>query len=135
MLFRSIMVTASHNPAIDNGYKVYLGKNIDGIRFHGSQIISPIDKEIATAMQNVTFPIAKSDNYLTLNNSVEMAYLNATTKLATLKTNEILNLVYTPLHGVGGQTFLNTLSIAGFKNVSVVKEQMQPDAEIGRAHV
>ena len=124
-----IMVTASHNPAIDNGYKVYLGKNVDGIRFHGSQIISPIDKEIATAMQNVSFPIAKSDNYLTLNNSVEMAYLNATTKLVTLKTSESLNLVYTPLHGVGGQTFLNTLSIAGFKNVSVVKEQMQPDAD------
>mgnify|MGYP006200683369 FL=1 len=42
-----IMVTASHNPATDNGYKVYLGGVVDGVNYHGSQIIPPVDTEIS----------------------------------------------------------------------------------------
>ena len=42
-----IMVTASHNPATDNGYKVYLGASIGGVQYRGSQIISPVDREIS----------------------------------------------------------------------------------------
>lgn len=124
-----IMVTASHNPANDNGYKVYLGKTVDGIRFNGSQIISPIDKEIAKLMQEVIFPIRKLSNYVTLNNSIEVAYLSAANRFASAKLPQKseFKIVYTPLHGVGAELFLHQMSLAGFKSISVVNEQEKPD--------
>lgn len=124
-----IMVTASHNPANDNGYKVYLGKTVDGIRFNGSQIISPIDKEIAKLMQEVNFPIRKLSNYVTLNNSIEVAYLSAANRFASAKLPQKseFKIVYTPLHGVGAELFLNQMTLAGFKSISVVNEQEKPD--------
>jgi len=123
-----VMVTASHNPPQDNGYKVYLGKNVDGIRFNGSQIISPIDKEIATAMQNVSFPIAKSDSYLTLNNSVEIIKDYITTTAQLINTPTEINIVYTPLHGVGKETIVKVFASAGLK-LHLVQEQAEPDPD------
>ena len=58
-----IMVTASHNPAIDNGYKVYLGGNIDGINFRGSQIIAPIDKEVSRLISEVSLPSPRGSSW------------------------------------------------------------------------
>lgn len=124
-----IMVTASHNPASDNGYKVYLGKSVDGIAFNGSQIISPIDKEIARFMREVNFPIKKSNEFVMLNNSIEVAYLSTCNKFATAKTDKKsdFKIVYTPLHGVGAELFLNEMTLAGFNSISVVTEQAKPD--------
>jgi phosphomannomutase len=48
-----IMVTASHNPGSDNGYKVYLGGTVDGVNYRGSQIISPADKEISAEIEKI----------------------------------------------------------------------------------
>jgi len=55
-----IMVTASHNPATDNGYKVYLGGDINGISYSGSQIISPVDQEISDEISNADLSPSRS---------------------------------------------------------------------------
>ncbi|NBX39587.1 MAG: phospho-sugar mutase, partial [Flavobacteriia bacterium] len=49
-----IILTASHNPPADNGYKVYLGGVVDGIDYRGSQIISPADAQIAQEISKVS---------------------------------------------------------------------------------
>ncbi|MFM7985950.1 MAG: hypothetical protein ACKPKO_42205, partial [Candidatus Fonsibacter sp.] len=87
-----IMVTASHNPANDNGYKVYLGKTVDGIRFNGSQIISPIDKEIAKLMQAVNFPIRKLSNYVPLITQLKLLIYLPQTALLRQNYRKNLNL-------------------------------------------
>ena len=94
-----VMVTASHNPPEDNGYKVYLGK-----QHGGGQIVSPADKDIAAQIDVATHtPIgnyARSQNYETLGEEVIEHYVATTAKLAVEPACE-LNYVYTALHGVG----------------------------------
>ena len=120
-----IMVTASHNPAIDNGYKVYLGGVINGVRYHGSQIISPVDTEISNCINTADLKPKRSDTYETLATSVISDYIDSVASIC--HTPNQLKIVYTPLHGVGAQTFLRVFESAGFANPIVVREQEKPD--------
>lgn len=123
-----IMVTASHNPPNDNGYKVYLG----GV-FGGSQIISPIDRDIEAEILKVadstTFgEIPKSQDFVTGGSELRNAYLESTVRLAGGHrfANE-LKVVYTAMHGVGLATLTELLTKAGAKQPIPVKAQVQPD--------
>src|SRR3954470_18386093 len=92
-----VMVTASHNPPQDNGYKVYLGD--------GSQIVPPADADIAAAIGAVG-PLAgvpRVPGAEVLGEEVVEAYVEAVAGLAEPGPREIRT-VYTPLHGVGGVT-------------------------------
>jgi phosphomannomutase len=115
----AIMVTASHNPAKDNGYKVY--------DHSGSQIISPSDKEIAAliAKAPAAKDIDRSGNYQT----VEMIdkYVSYVTENALPGLNKDLKIAYTALHGVGSITFNKLLTEVGYQNLVEVKAQQQPD--------
>jgi phosphomannomutase len=122
-----IMVTASHNPANDNGYKVYLGGVFDGINYHGSQIISPIDTQISNLIEVAEKQPARADQYEIVNESVIDQYIVEVSKLAT-KPND-LKVIYTPLHGVGAETFIKVFEKSGFKAPIVVKEQVKPDPD------
>ena len=122
-----IMVTASHNPANDNGYKVYLGGVFDGINYHGSQIISPIDTQISNLIEVAEKQPARADRYEIVNESVIDQYIVEVSKLAT-KPND-LKVIYTPLHGVGAETFIKVFEKSGFKAPIVVKEQVKPDPD------
>jgi len=117
-----IMVTASHNPANDNGYKVF-----DGINYHGSQIISPIDTQISNLIEVAEKQPARADRYEIVNESVIDQYIVEVSKLATKPNN--LKVIYTPLHGVGAETFIKVFEKSGFKAPIVVKEQVKPDPD------
>lgn len=122
-----IMVTASHNPAIDNGYKVYLGGVVSGVNYHGSQIISPIDSEISDFISKADLKPNRITTYETVTESVITDYIKSVA--AICQTPNQLKIVYTALHGVGAETFLKVFNSAGFSNLIVVKEQEKPDPD------
>jgi len=105
-----IMVTASHNPPEDNGYKVYLGGTVDQIRYEGSQIISPADSQISE-------------------------YISQVPDLNTLKRSsgaEVLDntiVVYSAMHGVGKETLEQVFTAANFAPPILVSEQAEPDPD------
>ena len=118
-----VMVTASHNPPRDNGYKVYLGD--------GSQIVPPADAEISAAIDAVgpVSDVPRADGWTVLDDGILDAYLTAVAALPDAASPRDLTMVYTPLHGVGDETVQKALERAGFATPIVVPEQKQPDAD------
>ncbi len=117
-----VMVTASHNPPEDNGYKVYLGD--------GSQIVPPADTEIASRIDRVgrLADVPRGDAGEVLNEDVVEAYLSSVAALAPAGPRD-LKMVYTPMHGVGGTSVIEVLRRAGFPEAHVVPAQADPDPE------
>ena len=124
-----IMVTASHNPPQDNGYKAYLGGIVDGVRYEGSQIISPADSEISADIAAVPAlnSLVRSQGWKVLDESHIDAYVSATSRLAT--NPGTLKIVYTAMHGVGTETLRKVFKSAGFPEPILVTEQAQPDPD------
>ena len=124
-----IMVTASHNPPQDNGYKVYLGGTVDGIEYRGSQIVSPTDVSIAQAIDAITSlktqPRGKS--WTVLGEDVIEKYINRTASLAD--SPGTLKIVYTAMHGVGTETLQSVFHKAGFLSPILVESQAAPDPD------
>lgn len=121
-----VMVTASHNPPQDNGYKVYLG----GPGEDGAQIVPPADAAIATriaAVGELADVPRPDDGWTLLGDDVHESYLDAAAAVATPGTPRDLSVVLTPLHGVGGETAREALRRAGFDDVHLVAEQAEPD--------
>ncbi|MDQ1305198.1 MAG: phosphomannomutase [Actinomycetota bacterium] len=116
-----IMVTASHNPPDDNGYKVYLGD--------GSQIVPPSDAEISECIADVGAyaDIPRSDAYETLGPDMLDKYVKRAVSLLPSGPREIVS-VYTAMHGVGGSVFMRAAEAAGFPEPHKVVEQFYPDA-------
>ncbi|HWC23387.1 MAG TPA: phospho-sugar mutase [Flexivirga sp.] len=117
-----VMVTASHNPPQDNGYKVYLGD--------GSQIVAPADAEIADAISRfpraADVPLAE-DGWQTLSDEVVDDYLESVTKVVRPDGPRDLKIVHTALHGVGSAVFRAAFDRAGFPAPSSVADQAEPD--------
>ena len=120
-----VMVTASHNPPEDNGYKVYLGK-ANG----GGQIVSPADKDIAALIDKVAAgniaDLPRSQDFTILNDEIVDAYISKTASLAKEPQADI-NYVYTAMHGVGYEVLSKTLAKAELPQPHVVAEQVWPD--------
>jgi phosphomannomutase len=118
-----VVVTASHNPPEDNGYKVYLGD--------GMQIVSPADAEISAriAAQPAFGQIPQSAEWATLGEAIVEAYLDRVVSLADPATTAgaHLRVVYTAMHGVGGQLFQTVCERLGFVDLFSVAEQFEPD--------
>ena len=121
-----VMVTASHNPAADNGYKVYLG-DLDG----GSQIVPPADGLIAEQIEKVSAgsiaDLPRSTDYEVAGEDVLDEYVRLTAELAGTPAAEV-SVVYTAMHGVGWETARRVFIEAGFGEPAVVTEQIEPDA-------
>jgi phosphomannomutase len=128
-----VMVTASHNPARDNGYKVYWA--------NGAQIIPPQDQAIAAAMRAVPAlralrRVAAEERIAgglekPLGAELERRYLDGVRALAgpaDAAAGELC-LAYTALHGVGERLARAALLQAGFARVSSVREQAEPDPD------
>ena len=128
-----VMVTASHNPATDNGYKVYLGGVVDGIPYNGSQIISPIDEEIFRDIQSVTSlkSVIRGTNWNVLDEKIIRAYVHATA--AIVKVPRDIKVVYTAMHGVGTETLRSVFHAAGFAEPILVSAQAEPDPDFPTA--
>jgi phosphomannomutase len=118
-----VMVTASHNPPEDNGYKVYLGD--------GSQIVPPADAEISAAIEAVgqLATVPRGDDWETLGEEVLDAYLHRVASLVDPTSSRDLRTVYTPLHGVGRDVVLAAFDRAGFPAPVVVSQQAEPDPD------
>ncbi len=130
-----VMVTASHNPPRDNGYKVYLGgRAVDGDERRGVQIIAPHDSAIAghiAAAPPADEVPRDEDRVEHLGSSLVDDYVARATSLANSPADarEAVSIVVTPMHGVGGETITRVLREAGFANVAVVEEQFAPDPD------
>lgn len=122
-----VMVTASHNPATDNGYKVYLGGKLLGVTFNGSQILSPVDSEISQLISTVDLKPKRSENYQIVAESVINDYIDSVVALCSAPNQ--LKIIYTPLHGVGAEVFLKIFKAAGFAKPILVSEQAEPDPD------
>lgn len=123
-----VMVTASHNPGSDNGYKVYTGGRITDPQGAGVQIIPPADREIAAAIAGIG---AAKDVPMSEEGIREVDpradYRRRAASLA--RPGAPVRLVLTPMHGVGGDLARATLAEAGFTDVHVVAEQADPDPD------
>lgn len=124
-----IMVTASHNPPQDNGYKVYLGGTVNGVAYNGSQIISPTDSEISSYIVEVPpLPsLSREAGWVVLDESSVDDYVKATSRLATNPGS--LKVVYSAMHGVGTETLRKVFIAAGFPEPILVTEQAEPDPD------
>ena len=124
-----VMVTASHNPPQDNGYKVYLGGTVNGIRYNGSQIISPTDKEISgfIAKSPSLKEIPRKSEWKVLDDAIVDSYVKKTSTLAP-RPREI-SIVYTAMHGVGTEVLTKVFAQAGFQPPILVTEQANPDPD------
>jgi phosphomannomutase len=143
-----VMITASHNPAADNGYKLYLSD--------GAQVIPPVDAEIEERIASVgplaQIPVAEAASPLIIRHGDEVAqaYLDAVVPVAAgpvagapvsggpvvgrpgaagAVLGPALNVVYTPMHGVAGDLMLRAIRQAGFASPHVVAAQAEPDPD------
>ena len=124
-----IMVTASHNPPQDNGYKVYIGPEADGIEYASSQIINPTDGFIAADIDAVTSlkSLPRGNKWTILGEEVISEYIARTVKLAPRPGD--IKVVYTAMHGVGTETVQRVFNHAGFATLILVDEQCTPDPD------
>ena len=120
-----VVVTASHNPPTDNGYKVYLGD--------GCQIVPPADAEIAARIAEVAggplSDVPRSPAYGTIGDDLVAAYLDRIAGLVPKRASRRLSWVYTPLHGVGAGVVQAAVRRAGFPAPRMVAEQAEPDPD------
>lgn len=127
-----VMVTASHNPKNDNGYKVYLGGRAAEDSGRGVQIVPPADAGIAAAIaaQPPANEVPRAeDGWGELGDDVRQAYLERVVSLADEGAAGQLVIVHTAMHGVGSATALEVFERAGFDDVHSVAEQAEPDPE------
>ena len=127
-----VMVTASHNPAPDNGYKVYLGGSVVTGDGQGVQIVPPFDAEIAAAIE-ATPPADQVPMNDDLVEAVDPRdeYVAEAVKLASgdAAARADLRIVLTAMHGVGAPLTSRVLEEAGFTHVSLVAAQAEPDPD------
>ncbi|MDT3438449.1 MULTISPECIES: phospho-sugar mutase [unclassified Pseudofrankia] len=140
-----VMVTASHNPATDNGYKVYLGAP-PGDPGRGAQLVSPADGQIeaaiAAAPPAAAVPLA--DTWTRLDDGIVAAYVTAAAATLAEVTPTLppsragaaaagLRIAYTPLHGVGHDVLRRVFAAAGLPEPAAVAEQAEPDPDFPTA--
>jgi phosphomannomutase len=129
-----VMITASHNPASDNGYKVFIGGSDDG-----AQIIPPADRLIQERIDDVadrlTFSLIPRSTTLisTVDEELVAEYIQSTVSSLHVHVSESESVspsvVYTAMHGVGGETFLAAMATAGFAEPHLVEQQFDPDPD------
>ena len=127
-----VMVTASHNPPQDNGYKVYLGGRAVTDSGQGAQIVPPYDTQIAAAIDAVG-PVASvprpQSGWETIDTAIREEYIERAAQTARMKSPAPVRIVLTAMHGVGGAICREVLARVGFTDVVEVAEQFEPDPD------
>lgn len=120
-----IVISASHNPPADNGFKAYWSD--------GGQLVAPHDKGVLakaaeiSEIKDTDYDQAIADGTITIiGQAVDKAYIAAATNQAEGQARDV-KIVYSPLHGAGQMNTLPLLKNAGFMDISVVEDQMVPD--------
>ncbi|MGM0384872.1 MAG: phospho-sugar mutase [Actinomycetota bacterium] len=127
-----VMVTASHNPPQDNGYKVYLGGRAVTGAGEGTQIVPPYDAQIAAqiaAVESVAAVPLAGSGWEQLGEGIRESYLDRVVSLVPSGMAGALTIVHTSMHGVGNATTMEAFHRAGFQDVHVVPEQADPDPD------
>ena len=134
-----VMVTASHNPALDNGYKVYLGGRCVPDPERGVQIVPPYDAQIAACIAAAPdageIEMTKPGSWAEIGDSLPQAYIAAIVGGPNLPgvppeaPASDIRIVHTAMHGVGSGVALEALRRSGFLDVVPVPEQQQPDPD------
>ena len=120
-----IVITASHNPAEYNGFKVY-SKD-------GGQIVSPEDNNIIQSVNKVDFSeinFKRNSNLIEIiDKKIDEQFYKSTIDVAKFDSslNKNLKVIFTPLHGASITAIPNVLKMSGFNNVFLVKEQAEPN--------
>ena len=133
--FAGIMITASHNPAAYNGYKVYgedggqmPPKDADALTEYVRQVENPLVVEVVTKEE-----LEQSALFEWIGEAVDAAYLEEIKSVSVnpslLSDTKDLSVVYTPLHGTGLMLTKRALDQAGFTGLHVVSEQAVPDGD------
>ncbi|MGB3945901.1 MAG: phospho-sugar mutase [Candidatus Saccharimonadales bacterium] len=120
-----IVISASHNPPADNGFKAYLAD--------GGQLVPPHDKGViertkrVTSIHSLPYDVAVTKNLIqVVGTEIDEAYISAVQSEALGDARDV-SIVYSPLHGAGQRNTLPVLVSAGFTKVATVKSQMTPD--------
>jgi phosphoglucomutase len=120
-----VVISASHNPPSDNGFKAYWED--------GGQVVVPHDKAIIEEVNKVTaLKLLELDEaerqglFHYIGAEIDTKYIQTVTKLSLI-TNRDVKIVYSPLHGTGQTSILPVLRKAGFQNLHLVEAQMTPD--------
>src|SRR5690349_19183927 len=126
-----VMVTASHNPPQDNGYKVYLGAQLGGPAGAGAQIAPPVDREIEAAIRAVgpLAGVSVGEPGTVVGRDLVDSYADSVASIVEPGGPRAVTVAYTPLHGVGGSVLTRALPAAGFPAPAVVPAQAQPDPD------
>ncbi|MDG4793357.1 phospho-sugar mutase [Micromonospora sp. WMMD1082] len=131
-----VMVTASHNPPQDNGYKVYLGAELGGELGAGAQIVPPADAGIEAAIRAVgpltQVPLGPAGQVL--GDDLTAAYVARAVEVIPPGGPRDLAVAYTPLHGVGAAVLTAAFASAGFPVPGVVPDQAEPDPDFPTVH-
>lgn len=120
-----IVISASHNPPADNGFKAYWSD--------GAQLVAPHDKGVLDAAAKITeiktkqfSDAVEQGSVVVVGDEVDAAYIDAVLQ-ESLSDARDLSIVYSPLHGAGQTSVLPVLQKAGFSNIATVSKQMVPD--------
>lgn len=120
-----VMISASHNPPSDNGFKAYWS--------HGGQVLPPHDKGIIECVyQAGEIPTCDFDKAVTdglieiIGDAVDRAYVSAVVGLSQSSARDV-PAVFSPLHGVGETSVYRVLREAGFHNVELFEAHRAPD--------
>ena len=126
-----VMVTASHNPPRDNGYKVYLGAALGGDIGAGAQIVPPADVEIEAAIRAVgrLADVPLGPPGAVLGQDLTQSYVDSVAGVVDRDSYRELAVAYTPLHGVAGPVLRAAMLAAGFPAPSIVDSQAAPDPD------
>lgn len=120
-----VVVTASHNPPADNGYKVYLGD--------GSQIVPPTDTQIASRIADVATgawrTLERSDARVVVGDDLRDAYVARIREIIPADSPKELVWVHTAMHGVGARVIRQAAAAVGFPKPIEVAEQSEPDPD------
>ena len=133
--FAGIMITASHNPAAYNGYKVYgedggqmPPKDADALTEFVRQVENPLAVDVVTKEE-----LEQSALFEWIGEAVDAAYLEEIKSVSVnpslLSDTKDLSVVYTPLHGTGLMLTKRALDQAGFTGLQIVSEQAVPDGD------
>jgi len=117
-----IMITASHNPPADNGYKVFVDD--------GAQIVSPVDAAISThidAVDRLDLVPLDASRRVDVDVALVDRYLDAVQRPLAVPAARSVSIAYTAMHGVGGRLMLDAFERAGFDPPAVVDAQFEPD--------
>lgn len=127
-----VMVTASHNPAKYNGYKVYGADGCQITTEAAAEILAEIEKlDIFDDVKRISFEEGFEAGKISyISEEVYTAFVEAVKKESVLgdtQVNKDVAIVYSPLNGTGLKPVIRTLKESGYTNITVVKEQEQPD--------